>query len=134
MCRIWIHVALLVVLACGCTITSGSYTQLNPSPRALYVRAPQQVELFASSAPQRAHVDVGLITIEEGDVGKGRPDELLAMLREMAGQYGCDAVVVAPPAWQSHSRRSYKVYSGTCVVYREPALTPLNSAAAPQAR
>jgi hypothetical protein len=113
-------VALLVVIS-SCTTTSGSYTQLNPPPRKLSARPPEQVELFSSGPPQRPHVDVGLITIEEGSLDPATPERLVGMLREVAGEHGCDAVVVAPPSSKSYNDQSYKVYSGTCVVYRDAA-------------
>lgn len=74
-----------------------------------YARSPQQVELFSSSPPERAHVDCGVITISEGEIGPGAPDELLRMLRQMAAQYGCDAVVLAPPSSKTYSDRSFRV-------------------------
>jgi hypothetical protein len=117
----WPRFALIALLTCACSTTGGTFTQINPPPRALYVRSPQQVEVFSSSPPERPHVDYGVISIEQGEIGPGTPDELLAMLRQMAAQYGCDAVVLAPPSSKSYSRESFRVYSGTCVVYRDTA-------------
>jgi hypothetical protein len=113
-----------VALAPGClSTTSADFTALNPYPHALVARAPAQVEVFSSAAPARPHVDVGLITVEEGQTGGGTPDELLGLLRQTAAERGCDAVVVAPPGSKSGTdpllnlTRSYRVYSGTCIVY-----------------
>jgi hypothetical protein len=118
--------ALIASLLCACSTTSASYTALNPAPHDLYVREPRDVEVFSSAPPDRPHVDVGLITVEQGDIGHGSPEALIAMLREMAARRGCDALVVAPPGSKSESAlgglidytESYRVYSGTCVVYR----------------
>jgi hypothetical protein len=110
--------------ASGCTVTSASYTPLNPAPRILVARSPEQVELFSSGPPARPHVDVGLITVEEGELDVGSPDGLIQMLRSTAAEKGCDGLVIAPPGSKSESpllsdrTNSYKVYSGTCIVYR----------------
>jgi hypothetical protein len=81
--------------------------------------------VFSSAPPERPHVDVGLITVEEGEIGGGTPAELIGMIRQAAAERGCDAVVLAPPGSKSESpsvfvdrTNSYRVYSGTCVVYR----------------
>src|SRR5580698_5435788 len=127
----WPRFAVITLLTCACTTTGGTFTQINQPPRALYARSPQQVEVFSSSPPARAHVDYGVITISEGEIGPGTADELLGMLRQMAAEYGCDAVVLAPPSSTSYSNRSFRVYSGTCVVYVE---TSGASGGAPAAR
>jgi hypothetical protein len=102
----------------GCATTQDSYVALNTSPRQLAVRSPEQVGLFASSAPERPHVDVGLIIIERADP-RTTPEELLGALRAMAAQRGCDAVVIG-----STSSRSC---SGTCVVYRDAPVAAATS-------
>jgi hypothetical protein len=116
---------LVATLLPACVATSVNYSPLNPSPHALAPRPVSSVEVFASGPPDRPHVDVGMITVEEGDVGESSPQELLALLRQNAANQGCDALVVSPPSSRSdadflaytHSRR---VFSGTCVVYRTP--------------
>jgi hypothetical protein len=108
----------------GCTATTVNYSPINPAPRALAPRPAGTVEMFSSTPPDRPHVDVGIITVEEGDVEEESPQMiLLGLLRENAARQGCDGLVVAPPSSKAvsdvlayaHSRR---VYSGTCVVYR----------------
>jgi hypothetical protein len=112
-------------LLSACTPTAVNYNPLNPSPRALSPRSPASVEMFASGPPDRPHVDVGLITVEEGDTGESSPQELLGILRQNAARQGCDALVVSPPSSKTDSdvlayTHSRRVYSGTCVVYRTP--------------
>jgi hypothetical protein len=113
---------LLVALLAGCADTAAAYTPLNVPPRPVQARSPDEVELFSSAPPERPHVDVGLITVQEGD-GDETPAALLGLLRQVAAERGCDAVVVAPPASKTAEQfpfgetRSYQVYSGTCLVY-----------------
>jgi hypothetical protein len=115
----------VATLLSGCTATTVNYSALNPSPRALSPRAPASIEVFASGPPARPHVDIGMITVEEGDMGESSPDELLALLRQNAARQGCDALVVSPPSSKTESdflayTHSRRIYSGTCVVYRTP--------------
>jgi len=116
---------IFTTLLAACTATTVNYSPLNPSPRALAPRPPSSIDLFASGPTERPHVDVGMITVEEGDVGESAPQELLALLRQNAASQGCDALVVSPPSSKSDSdflkyTHSRRIYSGTCVVYRTP--------------
>jgi len=126
----------LVAFLGGCADTSAAYIPLNAPPRPVQARAPDQVELFSSAPPERPHVDVGLITVQEGD-GDETPAALIGLLRQLAAERGCDAVVVAPPAsktgvlWLFGETRSYQVYSGTCLVYG--IVAPRSAAPAPPA-
>lgn len=113
----------LVLAGClgGCASTSASYTPLNPSPRELKGRTPAQVEIFSSGPPDRPHVDVGLISVEQGD-GDETPAGLIDILRGVAAEKGCDALMLAPPGSNTREDwlgtfRGYQVYSGTCLVY-----------------
>jgi hypothetical protein len=121
-----IHFALVFAAALSaCTATTVNYSPLNPSPRALSPRPPATVEMFASGPPARPHVDIGIITVEEGDTGESSPEELLGLLRQDAARQGCDALVVAPPSSKTDSdlfqnTHSRRVYSGACIVYRGP--------------
>ena len=116
--------AALVLAAClaGCVTASQTFTPLNPLPRDLKAHRPDQVEVFSSAPPQRPHVDVGLITVEEG-LADQTPTELISALRQIAADLGCDALVLAPPGSKAGpdffaNPTSYKVYAGTCVAYR----------------
>jgi hypothetical protein len=118
-------VPVFATLLSACTATTVNYSPLNPSPRALAPRPPSSIDVFASGPPDRPHVDVGMITVEEGDVGESSPQELLALLRQNAARQGCDALVVSPPSSKTDSdllayTHSRRIYSGTCVVYRTP--------------
>jgi hypothetical protein len=113
----------LLLAAClaACADTSATYTGLNAPPRAVTPRSPDQVEVFSSVPPERPHVDIGLITVQEGD-GDETPASLIALLRGAAADKGCDAVLLAPPSSRTGAlwfggTRTYQVYSGTCLVY-----------------
>jgi hypothetical protein len=117
---------MFATLLSACTATTINYSPLNPSPRALAPRPSASVEVFSSGPPDRPHVDVGMITVEEGNNGEeSSPQELLTLLRQNAARQGCDALVVSPPSSKTDSdlfayTHSRWVYSGTCVVYRAP--------------
>jgi hypothetical protein len=114
--------ALLLATGLGaCAVTSTTYTELNAPPRAMQTRAPDQVEIFSSAPPERPHVDVGLITVQEGE-GNETPASMIELVRRTAAEKGCDAVVLAPPSSRTDQTdlrgvRSHQVYSGTCVAY-----------------
>ena len=117
----------------ACAQTSTTYTELNAPPRPVQARTPDQVEIFSSGPPERPHVDVGLITAQEG-LGEETPASLIDLLRRVAAERGCDAVVLAPPGSKTDQTdfvgvRSYQVYSGTCLVYGIAA--PRTAATAP---
>jgi hypothetical protein len=69
---------------------------------------------------------VSSCAVEEGDLGEGAPAALIRLLRRTAAQQGCDGLVIAPPGSKSQTgaferTESYRVYSGTCIVYATPA-------------
>jgi hypothetical protein len=106
----------------GCLDTELAYTPLNAPPGAMRARGPDQVQLFSSAAPERPHIDVGLLSVTEGD-GWETPATLIGKLRQAAADHGCDALVLAPPGTKESTdvlgvRKQLQLYSGTCVVYR----------------
>ena len=114
----------------GCAVTATTYTELNAPPRPMQAHAADQVEIFSSAPPERPHVDVGLITVQEGE-GNETPASMVDLVRRAAAEKGCDAVVLAPPSSKTDQNEilgveSHKVYSGTCLVYgvAAPKSTP----------
>jgi len=87
---IWMAIALGT---CGCAPQVAA-TPLNTAPRALVPRAPQEIEVYASSPPSRAHVDVALLHAEEQDLS-GSPQRLVQALLQKAAQLGCDALFIS---------------------------------------
>ena len=118
--RVVLSVALLLAVA-GCG-TFVSETQLNPAPQALPPRGPQAVEIYSSSAPARAHVDVALLEVSQND-GQGT-GAMIQLLRERAGEMGCDAVVLGGTRERGDSGDLPSMASitlnATCIVYRRP--------------
>jgi hypothetical protein len=115
------YAVLLATCLGACAVTSTTFTDLNASPRPMQARAPDQVEIFSSAPPERPHVDVGLITVQEGE-GNETPASMVDLVRRAAAEKGCDAVMLAPLGSKTDGNdlvgvESHKVYSGTCLVY-----------------
>jgi hypothetical protein len=121
----WLRCGLVLgVWLSGCAETTVTYTPLNLPPHALTARRPEQVEVFSSTQPERPHVDVGLISVQEGTGGYETPATLIQALRQSGAEKGCDALLLAPPSSTNTPtdlisvERSFQVYSATCIVYR----------------
>ena len=83
----------LVCVACG---LETSVTTVNAPPRPLSKRAPESVEVYTSSPPERPHVDVAILeVVEESGSSEFDTGEMLARLRQLAGDNGCDAIHVS---------------------------------------
>jgi hypothetical protein len=83
----------LLVLGCG---AGGSFTPAEGAPQRA-ARSPQSVEVVANAGPE--HVELGQIKAASGvhpPTGDGK-DEVLAQLKEIAGEHGCEAIVVNEP-------------------------------------
>jgi hypothetical protein len=77
---------------CGTFVTS---TPLNEAPTPLAPRAPESVEIFASNAPERPHVDIALLEVEQTESwNRQGTDLMLRRLQQAAGKRGCDAIVI----------------------------------------
>ena len=88
---------------------------LNPPPHAMTPRAPESVEVLASSGPYRSHVDVGWLETSFTD------ETALHRLRTEAGVRGCDAIFVdltAAATGMHGNVDPVRFLRGTCVVYR----------------
>jgi hypothetical protein len=113
----------LLVSLGGCAETELTYTPLNVPPHDLKARRPDQIQVFSSGPPERPHVDVGLISVQQGE-GNETPASLIAILRQNGAERGCDALLLAPPGSTTTATGltyfggSYQVYSATCIVYR----------------
>jgi hypothetical protein len=87
-------------------------------------RPPEAVELYASSPPTRAHVDVALLEATQEPDSLDNTHAMLAKLRKRAGDMGCDAVYIkgisgsgAVPLFSDDSDQ--KTLTGTCVVFTD---------------
>jgi hypothetical protein len=120
---------LLAVCLGGCAETTMTYTPLNYAPlnqppHPLNPRAPEQIQIFSSGAPERPHVDVGLLSVQEGAGGLETQASLIEALRQSAAARGCDALMLMPPRTTPRPTdlpgpfdTVYQVYSATCIVY-----------------
>jgi hypothetical protein len=84
----------MVFLASGCLQSSVETTPLNSAPRPLVARPARSVEIYASSPPNRPHVDVALLRADQANYGTDTP-RMLQSLAERAGELGCDALFIS---------------------------------------
>jgi hypothetical protein len=98
--------ALPVLGACGSDI---SYTPLNAPPHPMSARAPETVEVHRLPPNQRAFVETG--TLDETGYWGGGTDHAESLLRQRAGEIGCDALVI-----QGYVQGGAR-YRAICLVY-----------------
>ena len=131
-------VSMLVLGGCGTFVQAAP---LNAPPRALSPRPADAVEVYSSSPPAQAHVDVALIQAEQIN-GMSEPElpEMIAKLREKAGQMGCDAIFISGVSERAGADGDARLIDpgshllmATCIAYLEPKPVPpaLPAAAAP---
>jgi hypothetical protein len=123
----WLRCGLVVgIWISGCAETTVTYTPLNAPPHDPKARRPEEIQVFSSTPPERPHVDVGLISVQEGGGGYETPASLIWALRQSGAEKGCDALLLAAPSSTTRPTgltyfdRSFQVYSATCIVYRTP--------------
>lgn len=113
--------------ACSAGETS-SYVALNALPATLSPkpRPAASVEIFSTPHVQRPYLEVGVVGIAGtwNALHTALPswDELVAALREHAGQRGCDALYLIG--------RVDNFIQGTCLVYTDSATQPAAARAA----
>ncbi len=120
------RLAAVLALAATAACTHVSFRETNLPPHALEARPPGSVEVFALGPPQRPFVEVGLI--DAGNGGWVKKD-LLAALREAAGERGCDGLVLTGEREElvdvqgtlTLDQRS----KGVCIVWRDEAEPPV---------
>ena len=111
-------------------------------------RPPGSVELYTSGPPQRAHVDVALLEVEESSsLSTADTTEMMNELRNRGAQMGCDAIVLGSSSsrdpglgdaerWLNKDARGRKGFTATCIAYvpeAPPAEAAPPVAAAPAA-
>jgi hypothetical protein len=104
-------VLLFAFVACAPNVM---FVPTNASPRPLYPRPPETVQVFSSSVPTKPFVEVGIITAEtamrgQHGVALSSAAELIEALREKGAELGCDALIVRPGSGDSHQ--------ATCLAY-----------------
>jgi hypothetical protein len=132
--------ALVLFLAGGCG-TFVSSTMINPAPWPMVPRAPEAVELYASSPPSRPHVDVAVLECQQThSLNEEGTALMIRTLRERAGAMGCDAVFLGNVTDHQGSDAIFDpastIRQATCVVYTDvppPAVAPPAVSTAPAA-
>jgi hypothetical protein len=126
-------VNLIVLGGCG---TFAETTPLNAPPHALSPRPPEDVEVYSSSPPAKAHVDLALIQVDQRNGTTADMAEMVAKVREQAGQMGCDAIFVSGASERAGASGGAHLLDpgshlllATCIAYLEP--TPIRAALRP---
>jgi hypothetical protein len=115
-----------IVLGAGACGTSVRYTPLYRT-RVIEPRPASEVDVFLSEPPRRPHRDVGLLEAEqESEFSDDGTREMLAELRKVAGDRGCDAIFVKglgsnakSVLWISDTTTSTKTVTASCIEYRD---------------
>jgi hypothetical protein len=100
--------ATLAVLAAGCG-PYFEYIPVAPVPRQLYVHGAAEVQTFLFTPPARPHVDIAMLRVTTNDA---TVEEMIALLRAKAGQFGCDALLVTSVKVLVHPSME-----GSCEIY-----------------
>ncbi len=120
-------VGVLVLGGCGTFVEA---TTLNAPPRALTARPADAVAVYSSSPPAKAHVDVALMQADQSNGTHVELPEMIAKLREKAGQMGCDAIFISGESERAGAPGDAHLFDpgshqllATCIAYLEP--TPI---------
>lgn len=125
-------VAVTVVLAlAGCGVNA-EYVQTARSPHPMRPKASAgDVQVWFGQKPERQFVEVGLIEVQQEKMNDASAEELVSMMREVAGEKGCDGIVmtgandgVASTGLSSGGAGSVEVhtlkgYRATCIVFTD---------------
>ena len=103
------------------------YTPLNAPPRPPTPRSGSEVQMFTTALPERPYVEVGILeTTQESAYSTDQPGDVMASFRDVAGQRGCDGLVmvgsnsqfITPGRFGTRPSDKFKGYRATCIVYR----------------
>ncbi|MES1176142.1 MAG: hypothetical protein ABUL62_17605 [Myxococcales bacterium] len=139
----WIRLGWSVTIACigaGCVGSYVETTSLNSPPRALVPRAPDSIEVYSSTPPTRAHVDVALLRANQGNYGDVDTPAMVRSLAEQAAKMGCDAIFISGAAQREGLSGDLHVLDpgsrgmlATCIAYLPDSAVASASAAPSQA-
>jgi hypothetical protein len=125
-------VSVLVLGGCGTFVQA---TALNAPPRPLNPRPAAAVEVYSSSPPAQAHVDVALIQADQINGMNAELPEMIAKIREKAGQMGCDAIFISGASERAGAGGDAHLIDpgshllmATCIAYLEPVPIPVQRA------
>jgi hypothetical protein len=110
---------------CGCgKLIAVNLVPTNPAPHALVARAPGDVKVV-STPPAEPFAEIGFIEGEPGDRQPVTPEAILYKMRETAGRWGCDYLLVTSSTF-SNRGRDIEGYGG--VGYHSSCLVLLDAA------
>ena len=121
--------ALLATAACGASTT---FAPTNPSPRQLYPRTTESVQIFSSQPPSRPYVEIGIIQGSQGSsffaAGDQTP-EIISQMRVEAAEIGCDGLIINGNANRRSNDLDGRVHTtqgfwGSCIVFQDGATPP----------
>ena len=118
----WVAASSLLLFGCGIRT---SYTPLNPSPRELRVRTPEQVEVLEAE-PRQPYVEIGTIEVRQMAGNHADKEQLYDEIRKVGAQRGCEAVRIVGP----NDHNSNKGFQAACIVFKEP-VSPAEPASVP---
>ena len=96
-----------------------SYVPLSGSHRRVNARPTAMVDLYVLNPPPRPFESVGLLELREG-MDDHSINELIALLRERAGVFGCEGLYVTTIHPVS-TRHQPVTVQGVCMAYTSPA-------------
>jgi hypothetical protein len=120
----------LFVFLTGCG-TVVKVTRLNPSPKPLLPRNPEQVEIFTTGKPNVPYTEVSLISSQQAsEFSSDDTPEIIRKMRLEAADQGCDALIItmsndsvsgttAGASGGVYGQvNTVKGFHGTCVAYK----------------
>lgn len=121
--------------ACG---TALDYVHIAEPPHPPAGRSADSVEVFMAGRPSRPFVEVGIIESQQESMSLDDEQDVIAKMREFAGERGCDALAIfagndANLAWGSSGTtytETRKGYRGSCLIYTGRPLPDATAGAA----
>ena len=118
------YVLLAVLGGCGNSIAV-NLVPTNPAPHGLVGRSPDDVKIV-STPPAEPFAEVGFVEGEPGSDGRVvKPDAILFKMREAAGRWGCDYLLITSSTLTRSARDAEGYggigYHGTCLVLLDAA-------------
>ena len=125
--KLFLTVTCVAVAGCGTTVT---YAETQSPPRPMSPRPASAVAVFTSGAPDADYAEVGIIQGRQtSDYSLDDLPEIIAEMRERAGEEGCHGIVINGRSDKTHayghgSRGHYHYHQntlegvvGTCIVF-----------------
>ncbi len=111
---------LFAAVGCGTTV---KHVELNPSPHAMIAKSPEQVEVFTSTKPERAFVEVSMIEAQQSSAfSTDTLPDIIRGLRAKAAMMGCDGIIITSSSDQvvgnQYGTATLKGYRATCIAYK----------------